>query len=125
MNFGTWVKIADGREVYVSVEKKAERRRNAGYRLTLEEKRKLEAQLGHPVEDYAHLKRIYREQGLRDLERGEPAATKKDIIKEWVKAGGKDPNPLGPSSLSPVQRRRETYEQWVRRKRDIGDPNIR
>jgi hypothetical protein len=101
------------------------RARNAGYRLTVEEKTKLEAQLGRPVEDYAELKRIYREQGLRDLERGEPAAAKKDLIREWAKSGYEGPNPVGPSSMSMPKRPRESFEQWRRKRIEMGDRNVR
>ncbi len=97
------------------------RMHGAGYRLTPEEKRRVSLQLGEPVEDYAHLKRLYREQGLRDLERGEPAMEKKKILAEWAMNGAKGPCPTGHHGLEVKPRDRPSrLAEYIERKKREG-----
>lgn len=96
--------------------------RGAGYRLSKEEKRKIHLQTGIHVEDYAHYKRICRERGLRDQEKGERAFDAKVAIAEWVKSGGRpEDKPVGNCSIQPREKSRESLQAWKERARRRGD----
>jgi len=69
------------------------------YRLSVEERERIYWQTGRRVEDYANLKRYYRENGLRDEEKGEGGREKKDLIREWVAAGSPGECPAGRHGL--------------------------
>jgi hypothetical protein len=69
------------------------------YRLSADEKKRVFEQTGVHVEDYAHMKRVYRERGWRDVEKGEVGDVMRREIIEWARGGSKGPCPAGRNSL--------------------------
>lgn len=74
-NFGAWVPLNEHgtrlRWVPFGSPGGPSPSRRAGYRLSVVERRKVFLQTGKWVDDWAGLKRLYRERGWRDLEKGE------------------------------------------------------
>lgn len=112
-----WVKVGNGRERLVLRSEVEEGLREAKARhrlvnglnkvtLTEREKKSLSKQLGEPVEDANHAKRIMREKGLRLMERGEKAWEQGDALEAWVDNGSTGECPVGDpswkSSRAPV-----------------------
>lgn len=69
------------------------------YRLSTSEREKLYNQTGVHFDDYAGYKRWQRETGHRDLEPGEEAYEKKDVLREWAMSGARGECPVGRHGL--------------------------
>lgn len=76
------------------------------YRLSPGERERIYLQTGVRVEDYAHYKRVQRERGWRDVEKGEPGDIVRKEVVEWVDAGAKGECPAGRNSVGEAPRRR-------------------
>ncbi len=83
-------------------------RPTAGYRLSVEEKRRIATQTGQQFEDYGQYKAWCRANGKRDIERGEPADNYRRDMAEWERDGAQGQRPHDWKGAGP------------RRKRDIG-----
>lgn len=71
------------------------------YRLTPEERERIYLQTGVHVEDYAHFKRVQKERGWRDIEKGEPGDLHRKAILDWVNGGERGAPPVPHTSLGP------------------------
>lgn len=69
------------------------RRSGAGYRLSVEEKKRIHTQTGQHFEDYAQYRAWCRASGYRDVERGEPQDVYRRDMAEWVDSGAQGEPP--------------------------------
>ena len=87
------------------------------YRLSTEERRKIHLQTGVHVEDYANYKRVCREKGWRDEEKGESGLERKKQIVEWVDSGAQGECPAGRHGLSVAPRQKPTQlDEYIARR---------
>lgn len=114
--WGTWVKVADGREVYVpdEPEKTGKRTLRGGYELSKASKRSLYLQTGRRFESYSQYQKWCKAEGFRDIEKGERKDEQFKILQEWGKAGAPGETPKELRHVRPV-RPKESYEAWCHR----------
>lgn len=88
---------------------------SAGYRLSVDEKDKLEKQTGVKFEDHSQYKRWCKENGFRDLERGEPQDVWRREADERAEAGLPPENSYAERAVRSREQKRLAILETARR----------